>query len=110
MKCIKAPAAETELPDAAAFYDAQRPGLGNRFISEFERVAAILVDNPALGTRVGANLRTICLNRFPFCLIYRFKDSEIRISAIAHQKRRPDYGRPRVEEPKPDYVGLRAAA
>jgi hypothetical protein len=33
MKCIKAPAAETELTDAAAFYDAQRPGLGDRFIS-----------------------------------------------------------------------------
>ncbi len=110
MKCIKAPAAETELTDAAALYDAQRPGLGDRFIAEFERVAALLVDNPALGTRVGGNLRTICLNRFPFCLIYRLKDSEIRIIAIAHQKRRPHYWRTRVEESKPYYVVLPAAA
>ena len=85
MNFIKEPAAEKELIDAAAFYDRQRPGLGDRFIDEFERVIALLLEHPELGVRVGEDRRVIVLNRFPFRLVYALEDSGIRIIAVAHQ-------------------------
>ena len=110
MIALKEPAAQTELTDAAAFYDRERPGLGDRFIKEFERVIALLNDNPELGSAIGNNRRSIVFDRFPFRLIYSLEDSVIRIIAICHQKRRPDYWRGRVEEPRPTYAILRQAA
>ena len=110
MNFIKEPAAEKELIDAAAFYDRQHPGRGDRFIDEFERVVALLIDYPELGVRVGEGRRVIVLNHFPFRLVYALEDSGIRIIAVAHQKRRPDYWRGRVDEPRPAYAMLQQAA
>jgi len=110
MIALKEPVAQTELTDAAAFYDRERPGLGDRFIEEFERVVALLNDNPELGRAIGDNRRSIVFDRFPFRLIYSLEDSVIRIIAICHQKRRPDYWRGRVEEPRPEYAVLQQAA
>jgi hypothetical protein len=47
---------------------------------------------------------------FSFRLIYSLEDLVIRIIAICHQKRRPDYWRGRVEEPRPRYAILQQAA
>jgi toxin ParE1/3/4 len=110
MNFVKEPAAEKELIDAAAFYDRQRPGLGDRFIDEFERVVTLLIEHPELGVRVGDDRRVIVLNRFPFRLVYVLEDSGIRIIAVAHQKRRPDFWRGRVAEPRPGYAILQQAA
>ena len=110
MIVFKEPVAQTELTYAAAFYDRERPGLGDRFVEEFERVVALLNDNPELGIAIGDNRRSIVFDRFPFRLIYSLEDSVIRIIAICHQKRRPDYWRGRVEESRPEYAILRQAA
>ena len=104
MIAVKEPAAQKELTEAAAFYDRERPGLGDRFIKEFERVVALLIEHPELDARVGEGRRVAVLNRFPFRLVYALEGSGIRIIAVAHQKRRPDYWRGRVEEPRPIYA------
>ena len=110
MIAVKEPAAVNELSEAAAFYDRERPGLGDRLVEEFERVVALLIENPELGRGIGQNLRSIVLDRFPFRVIYSLEDFGIRIIAVAHQKRRPDFWRTRVEEPRPRYAILRQAA
>ena len=112
MNVIKEPAAGKELIDAAAFYERQRqrPGLGDRFIDEVERVIALLTEHPELGAGVGQDVRFIVLDRFPFRLVYAVEDSAIRIIAVAHQKRRPDYWHGRVEDPRPTYAILGRAA
>jgi toxin ParE1/3/4 len=110
MNVIKEPAAGKELIDAAAFYERQRPGLGDRFIDEVERVIALLTEHPELGAGVLRDIRFIVLDRFPFRLVYAVEDSAIRIIAVAHQKRRPNYWRGRVEEPRPTYAILEQAA
>ena len=110
MNFIKEPAAEKELIDAAAFYDRQGPGLGDRFIDELERVIVLLLEHPELGVRVGKDRRVIVLKRFPFRLVYAVEDSGIRIIAVAHQKRRPGFWRGRIAEPRPMYAILPRAA
>jgi toxin ParE1/3/4 len=104
------PAARRELDAAMDFYDQQRTGLGDEFLDEVERAIALLTENTKLGRGLPENHRFFLLFQFPFRLVYALEDSGIRIIAVAHQKRRPDYWRGRVEEPEPKYAILRQAA
>ena len=84
--------AERELNDAAAYYYAQeRPGLGETFLAEVERVLGILAEKPLAGTAVREDIRQWRLRRFPYAIIYRPWEDHIRILAIAAHKRRPTY-------------------
>ena len=110
MKFRYEPAARRELDDAIDFYDQQRIGLGDEFLDEVEHAVALLTENTELGRGLRENHRFFLLYRFPFRLVYALEDSGIRIIAVAHQKRRPDYWRRRVEEPRPGYPILQQAA
>ena len=103
-------AAKRELTDVVKYYDQQRSGLGEEFLNDVRRVAELLDENPELGRMLRDGCRSIVLNRFPFSLMYELEDTGVRILAVAHQKRRPDYWRGRVEEPRPWYAILPRAA
>jgi len=89
------PRAEQELADAAAFYE-ERAGaaLARTFLSEFERVVALLIQNPNLGTPASGPFRIHPLRRFPYSVVYRSANEGLRI-LVAHQHRRPSYWRGR---------------
>ena len=103
-------ATQRELAVAKAFYERQRDGLGDEFLLEVESAAALLVENPLIGRRVPDNRRVLVLKRFAYRLVYTLDDLGIVIIAAAHQRRRPDYWRHRVEEPRPAYAVLSIAA
>jgi hypothetical protein len=104
------PAAQRELEIASGFYDAQRLGLGDEFLDEVNRHVILLRAHPRLGRLLFARRRMLMLNRFPYRLIYVQEGNLIRIIAIAHASRRPYYWRHRVEERRPAYAILPAAA
>jgi toxin ParE1/3/4 len=85
------------LADAAAFYK-ERAGaaLARTFLSEFERVATLLMQNPNLGTSAGGPYRIYPLRRFPYSVVYRSANEGLRILVVAHQHRRPSYWRGRA--------------
>ena len=85
-------AAQRELDDDMDFYDRKRVGLGDEFLDEVERAVTLLTENTNLGRELLENCRFFLLYRFPFRLVYAMEDSGLRIIAIAHQKRRPDFG------------------
>jgi plasmid stabilization system protein ParE len=89
--------ARQDVEVALAFY-AKRAGfaVGQRFFSEFERVAALLVRHPGLGTPTKKGRRVYPLRTFPFSVIYECLEAEIRIVVLRHQHRRPNYGMGRV--------------
>ena len=62
-----------ELIEAAAFYEGEVPGLGERFDVKWSG------------------------NRFPFALIYSVSSDALRIVVVANQNRRPGYWRSRVD-------------
>ncbi|HYN77440.1 MAG TPA: type II toxin-antitoxin system RelE/ParE family toxin, partial [Lamprocystis sp. (in: g-proteobacteria)] len=62
------PEAELELIEAAAYYERQVRGLGERFSDEIQRAVDLLLDNPELGVRADPVLRKLVLTRFPFSL------------------------------------------
>ena len=84
--------ADWELTKEALFY-AREGGaeLGQAFISEFERVLALVCQHPELGARWRNNRRHFPLRKFPFSIIYYIEGEELRVVALAHHRRSPDY-------------------
>ena len=91
------PPAEEEVTEAARFYEGQARGLGTEFLDDVQRAIDRLRDNPMLGQTVEDDLRRSLLSRFPFSLIYTVEPDNLLIVAVAHQRRRPNYWKERVD-------------
>jgi plasmid stabilization system protein ParE len=88
--------AERDIADALAFYR-QQAGLAvaTKFLDEFERVAALLVEFPAIGTLTTKGRRSFPMRIYPYSVVYRPTDDGIRILIVRHQRRRPKYAEQR---------------
>jgi plasmid stabilization system protein ParE len=87
--------AETEVNEAARYYEDRSLGLGSDLLGEVERALNLISRDPEAYQRVGKRVRRRSLWRFPYNLIYAVYPDRIRIVAFAHQKRRPFYWRKR---------------
>ena len=90
------PDAEEEFIEAAAYYERNVPGLGERFAREVRRAIERLLEHPEIGSPIDPNLRRAILTRFPYSLIYSFTSDLLRVVAVAHARRRPGYWRTRI--------------
>ena len=92
MNLVVAPEARQELIDGSIFYaEEANADLGFAFIAEFERALHVIAMHPGLGAPWRALTRRFPLRRFPYSLIYRIEGGDLRVIALAHQRRRPDY-------------------
>lgn len=92
------PDAEAELASAADYYaEHANAAVAAAFLTEFERVAAVLAVNPRLGTPSTEGMRTHPFKRFPYLLVYREAPAGPRVFAVAHQHREPAYWQERLE-------------
>jgi len=82
------PGAEQDVANAIDFY-VQQAGLAvaEHFLVEFERVANLLVRHPGYGTPASNGRRG-----FPYSVIYRELENNIRILVVRHQHRKPNDG------------------
>lgn len=86
------PLAEQELIDAADYYETQRRGLGLEVLEEVEQSINFLVGYPEAGARIRDSVRRLVIPKFPYAILYRILETgQLRILAIAHHKRRPQY-------------------
>ena len=90
------PEAELEFLEAAAYYERQVSGLGQRFGADVRRALDVLLAHPESGVAVDVDLRKCVLLRFPFSIIYSLSPDVLRVEVPAHQSRRPGYWRSRV--------------
>ena len=88
-------AAEAELNEAASYYDMESPGLGVAFLGDIRHAIDTISLFPEAAAMIRGRVRRKTLLRFPYALIYSLRQAEIRILAVAHQKRRPFYWRGR---------------
>ena len=89
--------AREEFLGAASRYETEVPGLGGRFINEFDRCMALLLDSPAMGSPVGQKLRRFVLDdHFPFSVVYAVLGATLYVVAVAHGSRRPGYWKHRA--------------
>ena len=78
--------------DAAGFYASEASAAVDvAFIEEVERACRLLVERPFIGVVWREPTRRLALRRFTFNVIHQFHGDEIRVIAIAHQRRKPGY-------------------
>jgi plasmid stabilization system protein ParE len=96
MKYWLHPEAMKDLRDAAEFYRSRADStLSQSLLAEFERSIEVLLRHPGIGVLWRKEKRRLILKRFPYSLIYTVVGEPIRILAVAHSSRRPDYWRDR---------------
>ena len=89
--------AESDLLEAVRFYRQEGGSrLANRFLDEFERTVALLVEYPGLGTPTEDARRIHPIRDFPYSIIYReTSPGSVRILVVRSQHRDPDFGESR---------------
>lgn len=93
------PDARQDFLEALAWYDDERPGLGQEFWDAVDH--ALRVGVPLSPTKpassAGHEVGRILLERFPYTLIVRLCSGRpVYVVAVAHQRRRPGYWRQRL--------------
>ena len=91
--------AREEFLSAVSRYEAEVPGLGGRFITEFDRCIALLLESPAMGSPIGPRLRRFVLDdHFPYSVVYAVLGQTLYVVAVAHGSRRPGYWKRRAHQ------------
>jgi plasmid stabilization system protein ParE len=82
-------AAQSDINDAAAWYDEQRPGLGIEFLHELDAAFRRASDSPELYATVYLDMRRCATRRFPYNIFFRTRGSKLVVIAVFHASRGP---------------------
>lgn len=93
--------AQAEYLEAGRWYDAKQAGLGIEFFDEVDATIRRILDFPHAGSPVpgvarNLPIRRLAVGRFPYHVIYLEPHRELRILAIAHDRRKPSYWKTRL--------------
>ena len=91
------PEARLEYREAAAFYEARRPGLGAAFTREVEAAIERVLEAPERWRLIEQDVRRCLTHTFPYGILYTTEDDFILIIAVAHGSREPGYWRRRLQ-------------
>ena len=82
------PAALAEFEEAVAWYEAQRPGLGEEFKLEVKAALKRAMTNPGLFQKVRGRAQRIRLRRFKkYAIYFAIKDDVFAVLAVFHGSR-----------------------
>lgn len=82
-------AAQAEFNAATAWYEGQRPGLGDAFIAEVQRSIATIAEHPERFSIAEGDVRAALVSRFPYCVYYRSKPDRLVVIPVFHTSRDP---------------------
>ena len=85
------PHAEKELEEIENYYDSVREGLGDRFREDIEMTVSRILKFPSGWQPLSPVVRRCRLHSFPYGIIYRIEPDEIRLLAVMHHHREPNY-------------------
>lgn len=90
------PEAQQDLKKGRDWYERQRPGLGNEFLSAVDAVFVRVGDFPELYPPEYRGVRRVGLRRFPYVVYYRIRGSAVEVLAVLHGGRNPRKWRSRA--------------
>lgn len=92
------PDALQEYQDAGAWYEEQRHWLGVEFTTAVDSAIMTILHDPQRHQFLGEGMHVFRLKRFPFYLFYHYRENtaNVRIVALMHHKKRPDYWKERI--------------
>src|SRR5215203_5485795 len=85
------PEAKVDLESARAWYRRRSQIAARAFVTEVLRALRSIAISPDAWPQTRANERRFVLKRFPYSIVYRIRDNEVFITAIAHHRRLPGY-------------------
>jgi toxin ParE1/3/4 len=93
--------ARRELLEASAWYARQRPGLQAVFLAAVDEALERVV---RIGPRIARvpsvdptlPVRRVFVRRFPYAVVFIELPTRVRVLAVAHYRRRPDYWQGRL--------------
>ncbi|MCG3148083.1 MAG: hypothetical protein PCFJNLEI_01525 [Verrucomicrobiae bacterium] len=83
--------AETEMLEAAQYYETQTRNLGAEFLGKLETAFKDIATKPERWPVIRNEVRRRLVHRFPFAVFYRVEPTEVVVLAVAHLRRRPEY-------------------
>ena len=93
---IVRPLAEADLEDAARWYEDERAGLAERFLSDVNRTFARIRERPLQFPAVSGDVRRALLHTFPYAVYFRVLDEIVIVLAVLHLRRNPKVWRGRA--------------
>lgn len=91
------PAAAAEVLSAVRWYEGERAGLGDRFLTAVDAAVTRASRSPSSGRPVVVADDGMIVNRkmpvrgFPWAIGYEVVGDDVLVLAVFHQHRRPDY-------------------
>jgi len=83
------PKAQTDIREAARWYEDREPGLGLRFLREIRTSLQHINDNPLRFPIIEEDVRRALLHKFPYSIYFVNEPDALAIIAVLHQHRRP---------------------
>lgn len=84
------PEAQTDIREAARWYEDREAGLGLRFLREIRTSLQHINNNPLMFPIIEDDARRALLHKFPYSIYFVNEPEAIAIIAVLHQHRRPD--------------------
>jgi plasmid stabilization system protein ParE len=95
---VISPAAGQDLAEAYAWYEHQRAGLGEDFLSCVDACIQGIARNPMMHPTVHQNYRRALVRRFPYAIFYEFAGSRLTVYSIFHTSQSPQKWRQRLPD------------
>jgi len=89
-------AADREIHEVQAWYEARQAGLGARFRGSLDLVVNLVAEHPLACAVVHREVRRALIPGFPYALYYVVLSDRIRVLACLHQRRGPGTMRQRL--------------
>lgn len=98
MRLIYHPDAESELIEAAQYYERRVATLGVQFLDDEDRAVSMILETPERWRVIEEDVRSYLMPRFPFAIYYRALPDRVHILAFKHHSRHPHYWRYRLSD------------
>ena len=89
-----------DLDEAIEWYEKESPGLGKRFIKNFEDAKEKILKQPTAYGNVTPEVKRILLKSFPYKIFYHLSADTIFIIGLAHTKRSKTFIRRKLKNSK----------
>lgn len=86
---ILRPRAENDIQSAFEWYESQRPGLGDEFLTAIREKLEAIRSFPESGPVIYRDVRRAVVSRFPYLIFYVVRAMRVSVLAILHHARNP---------------------
>ena len=95
-RLVVEPEAEADIEQAYAWYQAQRPGLGDDFMLCIEAAIEAIADRPTSFPTIRGVTRRALVRRFPYLVLFAELPDAMTVVGVFHTSRNPRRWKPRI--------------